>query len=161
MVLTKMSGFNDKSAAADASFDGYLVIDFAVTSLKDMKINPQEIIEIAVQLVDARTFAVSKEFTKYVKPLHRIKLTPFCTKVTGVSKSTILNCLQIIEMTRCLRNISRRCGRGAIFPSPFCRIHGLAGRYQHRWKTRHPCCSGSPVEGRAQGTVLALLMCLS
>ena len=90
MVLTKMSGFNDKSAAADASFDGYLVIDFAVTSLKDMKINPQEIIEIAVQLVDARTFAVSMEFTKYVKPLHRIRLTPFCTKSTGGSTIIIL-----------------------------------------------------------------------
>ena len=86
MVLNEMSGFKDKAAMADASFDGYLVIDFAVTALKDMKINPQEIIEIAVQLVDARTFAMSKEFTKYVKPLHRIKLTPFCTKTTGVSK---------------------------------------------------------------------------
>ena len=83
MVLTKMSGFNDKSAAADASFDGYLVIDFAVTSLKDMKINPQEIIEIAAHLVEAKTFAVSSKFIRYVKPLHRIKLTPFCTKTTG------------------------------------------------------------------------------
>jgi len=76
-------------AASKSSFDGYLAIDFAVTSLKDMKINPQEIIEIAVQLVDAKTFTVSKEFTKYVKPLHRIKLTPYCVKVTGISQENV------------------------------------------------------------------------
>ena len=77
-------------AASKSSFDGYLAIDFAVTSLKDMKINPQEIIEIAVQLVDAKTFTVSKEFTRYVKPLHRIKLTPYCVKVTGMNKTPTL-----------------------------------------------------------------------
>ena len=78
-----MSGFGGKSAEANACFDGYLVIDFAVTSLKDMKINPQEIIEMAVHLIEAKTFAVSAKFIRYVKPLHRIKLTPFCTKTTG------------------------------------------------------------------------------
>ena len=100
MVLNEMSGFKDKAAMADASFDGYLVIDFAVTSLKDMKINPQEIIEIAAQLVDARTFAVSKEFIRYIKPLHRIKLTPFCTKTTGERKISILSCVQPVIFNR-------------------------------------------------------------
>ena len=78
-----MSGLSGISSEANACFDGYLVIDFAVTSLKDMKINPQEIIEMAAHLVEAETFAVSTKFIRYVKPLHRIKLTPFCTKTTG------------------------------------------------------------------------------
>ena len=95
-----MSGFSGKPAEANACFDGYLVIDFAVTSLKDMKINPQEIIEIAAHLVEANTFTLSKEFTRYVKPLHRIKLTPFCTKTTGERKISILSCVQPVIFNR-------------------------------------------------------------
>ncbi len=65
-------------------FDYFFVLDFEATCIKDMRINPQEIIEFTCSKINAVTFKEEVEpFHRYVKPVFRPKLSPFCIRLTG------------------------------------------------------------------------------
>ncbi len=74
------------ASVEEQDFDYFLVLDFEATCIKDMRINPQEIIEFPCLLVNSRTFEVEARFHRYVKPVYRPKLSPFCIKLTGKCK---------------------------------------------------------------------------
>jgi 3'-5' exoribonuclease 1 len=76
------------------AYEGYLVIDFTATSLKDMKIHPQEIIEIQARVIDPENFqpiSSGADFSSFIKPVHRPKLSPYCLKTTGFKQLDIEN----------------------------------------------------------------------
>ncbi len=68
-----------------SSFDAFLLLDFSATLLKDMKINPQEIVEVGAVVMDATTSEARCEpFHNYIRPVHKVKLSPYCIKQTGM-----------------------------------------------------------------------------
>jgi len=70
-------------------FDSYVVLDFEATCNEPARIEPQEIIELPLVIVDASTGSVRSEFRTYVQPLHHPKLTSFCTELTGIKQSMV------------------------------------------------------------------------
>lgn len=70
-------------AIVKQDFDYFLVLDFEATCIKDMRLNPQEIIEFPCLKVDAKTFQIVDKFHSYIRPVYRPKLSPFCIKLTG------------------------------------------------------------------------------
>lgn len=73
----------------EQSFSHVLILDFEATCLKDRQISPQEIIEFPCILIDLKTFETVREFHKYVKPVKRPRLSPFCFELTGISQKTV------------------------------------------------------------------------
>ncbi len=77
----------DDGGKDDLGFDHFLVLDFEATCIKDMRINPQEVIEFPCLRVDARTMEIEQHgealFHSYVQPVYIPKLSPFCIKLTG------------------------------------------------------------------------------
>ncbi len=63
--------------------DYFLVLDLEATCIKDMRINPQEIIEFPCLLLNADTHKEEQSFHRFVKPVYRPRLSPFCIKLTG------------------------------------------------------------------------------
>ncbi|CAN6197671.1 unnamed protein product [Urochloa humidicola] len=70
-------------------FDYFVVVDFEATCEKDSRIYPQEIIEFPAVLVDAATGALVSCFRTYVKPRHHLRLTPFCSELTGIQQDQV------------------------------------------------------------------------
>jgi inhibitor of KinA sporulation pathway (predicted exonuclease) len=70
-------------------YDYILVLDFEATCLKDMKIDPQEIIEYPCIILETRTYAIKDVFHHYVKPVKKPRLSPFCTKLTGITQRMV------------------------------------------------------------------------
>merc|ERR1712046_347164 len=56
-----------------------------------MQLEPQEVIEFPIVLVDVRSLRVVGEFRSYVRPVHHPQLTPFCTQLTGIQQSWLDN----------------------------------------------------------------------
>lgn len=72
------------------SFQYFCVLDFEATCQDGpTKLSPQEVIELPVVLLDARTMKVVAEFHRYVRPTHHPKLTAFCTQLTGIKQATV------------------------------------------------------------------------
>lgn len=66
------------------------VLDFEANCQQGEQLDPQEIIEFPVVVVDTKVNAIVKEFTfhTYIKPdVH--KLTPFCTELTGITQELV------------------------------------------------------------------------
>ena len=76
-------------AVAAQPYDFYCVIDFEATCEEHKRIQPQEIIELPSVLLDGRTMSVVDEFQLYVRPVHRPRLTEFCTQLTGIQQAWV------------------------------------------------------------------------
>ena len=76
------------SKYAKQNYTHFIVLDYEATCIKDMRLNPQEIIEFPTILVridsDIGEWNVIDTFHEYVKPVFRPKLSPFCIKLTGI-----------------------------------------------------------------------------
>lgn len=70
-------------------FDYYMVIDFECTCEMEDNSWPHEIIEFPVVLMKADTGDFVAEFHRYVRPLLRPILTPFCKNLTGIQQETV------------------------------------------------------------------------
>lgn len=79
----------DREFAHETLIDYFVVLDFEATCDDGRRIEPQEIIEFPMVLVDATTGFVHSEFRSYVKPSHHPRLTSFCNKLTGIKQSQV------------------------------------------------------------------------
>ena len=70
-------------------FEYLIMMDFESTCIKDMRINPQEIIEFPATLVRTADYAVVDRFHSYVKPVYKPQLSPFCIKLTGIKQHDV------------------------------------------------------------------------
>lgn len=66
-----------------------LILNLKVTCLKDQNINPEEIILFQCSALDLESSKIVKTFNKYVKPIHKPKLSPFCIKATKITQSMV------------------------------------------------------------------------
>ena len=71
------------------SFDYLLVLDFEATCDDQIKLRPQEIIELPVIKVNATTLESESVFHSYVRPTAHPVLTPFCTDLTGITQGMV------------------------------------------------------------------------
>lgn len=81
--------------------DYYLVLDFEATCDEQEKPDPQEIIEFPVLKVNATTMETEAIFHTYVQPTAHPRLTPFCTKLTGITQEMVNgkpSLLQVLDM---------------------------------------------------------------
>ena len=81
--------------------DYYLVLDFEATCDEKSTPKPQEIIEFPVLKVNATTMETEAIFHSYVQPTAHPKLTPFCTKLTGITQEMVdgkPSLLQVLNM---------------------------------------------------------------
>ncbi len=69
----------------------YLVIDLEATCDRGGLMPPAEteIIEIGAVLVRGRGFQVESEFQTFLRPVHRPRLTPFCTELTSITQADV------------------------------------------------------------------------
>ena len=97
-------------AAMEQDFDRFLVLDLEATCIKDMRINPQEILQISALLVDAKdeTLPIVASFNQVVKPVFRPKLSPFCIKLTGNQMDFVLCCTSLIDVSLNFRHTSKQ-----------------------------------------------------
>ena len=65
------------------------MLDFEATCKRVGVINPQEIIEFPVLLVDAMSMEIQSIFHEYVKPTANPILTEFCTELTGITQDMV------------------------------------------------------------------------
>ena len=65
------------------SYDRFVILDFEATCKKDLRMDPQEIIEFPAIIVDTVNFEILDSFHSYVQPQIIKKLTPFCINLTG------------------------------------------------------------------------------
>eukprot|EP00933_Yihiella_yeosuensis_P071380 TRINITY_DN7958_c0_g2_i3.p1 TRINITY_DN7958_c0_g2~~TRINITY_DN7958_c0_g2_i3.p1 ORF type:complete len:478 (-),score=100.85 TRINITY_DN7958_c0_g2_i3:157-1590(-) len=72
-------------------FDVFAVLDFEATCDNEQQIEPQEVIELPIVLVDARSGIVIDKFRTYVQPVHNPQLTSFCTELTGIEQHLVDN----------------------------------------------------------------------
>jgi len=80
------SGPSQPATLGKQSFDLFFVLDFEATC-DDVRNYPnQEIIEFPIVVVDAKTFEITTEFHRYVRPVWNPKLTNFCTDLTGIQQ---------------------------------------------------------------------------
>merc|ERR1719401_2727356 len=73
----------------ESLFDCFAVLDFEATCDSACKVEPQEVIEFPIVLVDAATGHALGEFRTYVRPVHHPHLTAFCTSLTGIQQETV------------------------------------------------------------------------
>ena len=78
-----------KQAEAALPWDCFAVLDFEATCENNVKLDPQEIIEFPLVLVDAQTLERVDEFRTYVRPERNPKLTQFCTELTGILQEQV------------------------------------------------------------------------
>ncbi len=73
--------------------DYYLIIDLEATCSDDGVVprHEMEIIEIGAVMQDARTFEIDSEFRTLVRPVRHPVLTPFCTRLTGITQDDVAN----------------------------------------------------------------------
>mmetsp|Transcript_17745 Transcript_17745/g.31047 ORF Transcript_17745/g.31047 Transcript_17745/m.31047 type:complete len:428 (-) Transcript_17745:37-1320(-) len=69
--------------------DYYVVLDFEATCDDKQRLQPQEIIELPMVLVDASSGSQCGEFRTYVQPVHHPRLTSFCTQLTGIEQGSV------------------------------------------------------------------------
>ena len=70
-------------------FEYLIMMDFESTCIKDMRINPQEIIEFPATIVRTADYAIVDRFHTYVRPVYKPKLSPFCIKLTGIKQHDV------------------------------------------------------------------------
>mmetsp|Transcript_21507 Transcript_21507/g.54996 ORF Transcript_21507/g.54996 Transcript_21507/m.54996 type:complete len:227 (+) Transcript_21507:1-681(+) len=67
----------------------FAVLDFEATCEDGDRKWPNEIIEFPTVLIDAATLKTVDEFRTFVKPVLNPQLTPFCTKLTGITQDQV------------------------------------------------------------------------
>lgn len=70
-------------------YDAFLVMDFEATCDQPVQLEPMEIIEFPVLMVNATTWQTESVFHTYVRPTVHPQLTAFCTKLTGIVQDTV------------------------------------------------------------------------
>lgn len=77
--------------AAETGWTHYLVLDFEATCERDDKTQKHwsEIIEFPCVLVNADGLEVVSEFSTFVQPTGRPKLTAFCTELTSITQADV------------------------------------------------------------------------
>lgn len=80
------------SSAHLPAFRFLVVLDFEATC-DEGKFYPQEIIEWPAIIIDMQTsnILIQKQFHYYIKPVIHPELTPFCTKLTGITQLMVDN----------------------------------------------------------------------
>ncbi len=78
------------------SFRYFLILDMEATCLQDVQIKPQEVIEMACLILDMARYKSEDPteapiFHRFVRPLRRPRLSPFCTKLTGITQAMVDN----------------------------------------------------------------------
>ena len=73
------------------NFKRFLVIDFEATCDNPIQMDPMEIIEFPVLVVDGESFQIQHKFHRYVKPKINPQLTNFCINLTGILQETADN----------------------------------------------------------------------
>ena len=84
--------------AAVAKIDYYLVLDFEATCDETKTPKPQEIIEFPVLKVNSSTTEIEATFHSYVQPTAHPTLTPFCTKLTGITQDMVNGQPSLLEV---------------------------------------------------------------
>lgn len=64
-------------------------MDFEATCDDSQRVEPQEVIEFPIVLVDAASGCKVNEFRTYVRPSHHPKLTAFCKQLTGIEQALV------------------------------------------------------------------------
>jgi len=70
-------------------FDYFLCLDFECTCKENDQTFQNEIIEFPIVLLNAHTLQIEDTFHSYVKPKLNPTLTPFCTKLTGITQAQV------------------------------------------------------------------------
>ena len=155
----------------------FLVVDLEATC-DDAGRVPQEqmeTIEIGAVLVDAGTLAPAAEFQAFVQPVRHRTLTPFCTKLTGISQDMVATARMFPTAFRDMKKQLAFERTRTVFGSwggfdrhqfvRDCRHHGLAYDLPPHWnlktafaanQSRRKSCgmaaalklAGLPLEGR-------------
>jgi inhibitor of KinA sporulation pathway (predicted exonuclease) len=73
--------------------DYYLIVDVEATCSNDGVVprHEMEIIEIGAVMQNAKTFEVESEFQSFVRPVRHPQLTVFCTELTGITESQLID----------------------------------------------------------------------
>jgi 3'-5' exoribonuclease 1 len=85
-VLMKSSGPEKNRTVY---YDYFIVIDFECTCEDNIFEYEHEIIEFPAILVDVRQKVVIDHFSTYVRPVINPTLSPFCTKLTGITQEMV------------------------------------------------------------------------
>jgi len=82
----------------ESNYQFLLILDFEANCNSDglPKPKPQEIIEFPTILYNVKTQRIDSEFHYYIKP--QIKLTEFCTKLTGITQDMVDNGKPFVEV---------------------------------------------------------------
>ena len=67
----------------------YLVANVETTSDSDSRLDPREVIEISLVVVEAESLSVLDSFQRYVRPEVHTELTPHCVAQTGIGQSHV------------------------------------------------------------------------
>ena len=74
----------------DAEILGYyLVVNVEATAEAHRVLDPREVIELSIVVVDAKTHVVVSDFQRYVRPEVHPELTPYCVAQTGIGQHQI------------------------------------------------------------------------
>jgi len=72
------------------NFKYLLILDFEANCVEEGKLECQEIIEFPVIVVNTETMQIEDDFFhEYIKPKVEIKITEFCTQLTGITQETV------------------------------------------------------------------------
>lgn len=78
-----------RADGTEGPFDCYAVLDFEATCDDGQRMDPQEVIEFPIVLVDATKREVVDEFRTYVRPERHQRLSRFCTELTGIVQAAV------------------------------------------------------------------------
>ena len=88
----------DSAETSAAHIEYYLVLDFEATCDEAKTPKPQEIIEFPVLKVNATTMETEATFHTYVQPTAHPTLTPFCTRLTGITQEMVNGKPSLLEV---------------------------------------------------------------
>eukprot|EP00118_Oscarella_pearsei_P021582 m.242896 g.242896 ORF g.242896 m.242896 type:complete len:206 (+) comp40229_c2_seq21:1637-2254(+) len=78
-----------QSSRPQPAYDYFLVLGFEATCDDLSSIEPMEIIEFAVVLLNSKTLKTEDTFHFYVQPTVNPNLTRFCIKLTGIAQNKV------------------------------------------------------------------------
>jgi inhibitor of KinA sporulation pathway (predicted exonuclease) len=83
------SANSNKSGLQSQLYKYIAILDFEATCDDRKEFGPFEIIELPTLLLNTCTLQIDAEFHAYVQPKLNPILTPFCTKLTGITQETV------------------------------------------------------------------------
>jgi 3'-5' exoribonuclease 1 len=92
---------NNKRIKSESLYDYICVVYFEATCEDSaIPLEPQEIIEFPVLLVNTRTNNIDFEFHRYVKPVVNPQLSQFCMNLTGITQEMVDKSNTIVEVMK-------------------------------------------------------------